>query len=56
MLHEPSPNWLSVYQSRYCRWRERWAIASPQAEPQAQDDHDGAAGLDLLEHDIIPLL
>ncbi len=32
-----------------------WAIASPQTDPQAQDDHDAAAALDILERDIIPL-
>ncbi len=32
-----------------------WAITSPEAGPQAQDDHDGAAVLDLLERTIVPM-
>lgn len=32
-----------------------WAIASPEGGPQAQDDHDAAALLDLIEREVIPL-
>jgi len=32
-----------------------WAIASPDTEPAAQDDHDADALYDLLEHEVIPL-
>jgi starch phosphorylase len=32
-----------------------WAIASPAADPQTQDDHDAAAMLDLIEREVIPL-
>ena len=32
-----------------------WSIATPAAEPTVQDDHDAAAVLDLLEHDVRPL-
>lgn len=32
-----------------------WAIASPAADPQTQDDHDAGALLDLLELEVIPL-
>ncbi|HYC23767.1 MAG TPA: alpha-glucan family phosphorylase [Candidatus Bathyarchaeia archaeon] len=32
-----------------------WAIATPDAEPAVQDDHDTTAMLDLLEQEIIPL-
>ncbi len=32
-----------------------WAIASPAADPQTQDDHDAGALLDLLEIEVIPL-
>jgi starch phosphorylase len=32
-----------------------WGIESPEADPGTQDDHDAAAVLDLLEHEVIPL-
>ena len=32
-----------------------WAIATPDADPQTQDDHDAAALFDLLEREVIPL-
>jgi starch phosphorylase len=32
-----------------------WAIATPDADMRAQDDHDAAAVLDLLEREVIPL-
>jgi len=32
-----------------------WAITSPDGDAQAQDDHDAAALLDLLEREVIPL-
>jgi starch phosphorylase len=32
-----------------------WAIDTPPGDPQAQDDHDAAALLDLLEQQVIPL-
>ncbi len=32
-----------------------WAIASPDGDAAAQDDHDAAALYDLLEHEVIPL-
>jgi glycogen phosphorylase len=32
-----------------------WAIATPEADPQAQDQHDAEALLALLEYEIIPL-
>jgi starch phosphorylase len=32
-----------------------WAIATPDAAPEAQDDHDAGALLDLLENEVIPL-
>jgi starch phosphorylase len=32
-----------------------WAIASPDIDPEAQDDHDAAALLDLLETQVLPL-
>ncbi len=32
-----------------------WAIASPEVDPPAQDDHDARAMLDLLEQEVIPL-
>jgi starch phosphorylase len=32
-----------------------WAIASPDGDPGAQDDHDAAALYDLLEREVIPL-
>jgi starch phosphorylase len=32
-----------------------WAIATPEADPQSQDDHDAAALFDLLEREVIPL-
>jgi starch phosphorylase len=32
-----------------------WAIATPEGDAAAQDDHDAAALYDLLEHTIIPL-
>ena len=32
-----------------------WAIGSPPGDPQAQDDHDAGALLDLLELEVIPL-
>ena len=32
-----------------------WAIASPDADPAAQDDHDAAQLYDLLERQVIPL-
>jgi starch phosphorylase len=32
-----------------------WAIASPQAHPHEQDDHDAAALMDILEAEVVPL-
>jgi starch phosphorylase len=32
-----------------------WAIATPDADPDAQDDHDATALYDLLEQQVIPL-
>jgi starch phosphorylase len=32
-----------------------WAIATPDTDPQAQDEHDAGALFDLLEHEIVPL-
>ncbi len=32
-----------------------WAIATPEASPGEQDDHDARALLDLLEHEVVPL-
>jgi starch phosphorylase len=32
-----------------------WAIATPDADPAAQDDHDAMALYDLLEHQVVPL-
>jgi glycogen phosphorylase len=32
-----------------------WAIATPDGDPQTQDDHDAAAVFDLLEREVIPL-
>ncbi|HEY2386510.1 MAG TPA: alpha-glucan family phosphorylase [Candidatus Binatia bacterium] len=32
-----------------------WGIASPDGDPQAQDDHDSAAVLDLIEGEVLPL-
>jgi starch phosphorylase len=32
-----------------------WAIATPEGDAEAQDDHDAAALYDLLEHEVIPL-
>ncbi|MEB2283331.1 MAG: hypothetical protein B6D46_06160 [Polyangiaceae bacterium UTPRO1] len=32
-----------------------WGIATPEGDPQAQDDHDAAAVLDLIEHEVRPL-
>jgi glycogen phosphorylase len=32
-----------------------WGIATPDADPQMQDDHDAAALFDLLEREVIPL-
>ena len=32
-----------------------WAIASPDADAAAQDEHDAAALYELLERDVIPL-
>ncbi len=32
-----------------------WAIATPEAGPAEQDDHDGRALLDLLEREVVPL-
>jgi starch phosphorylase len=32
-----------------------WAIETPQADANVQDDHDAEAMYDLLEHDVIPL-
>jgi glycogen phosphorylase len=42
--------WAEAYSSD-----NGWAIASPEGDPHAQDDHDAAALLDLLEHEVIPL-
>jgi starch phosphorylase len=42
--------WLEGYEPE-----TGWAIATPEGDAAAQDDHDAAALYDLLEHDIIPL-
>jgi len=42
--------WVEAYDGE-----NGWAIASPPGDPQAQDDHDAGALLDLLELEVIPL-
>ena len=42
--------WIEAYDGE-----TGWAIATPDADAGAQDDHDASALYDLLEHEVIPL-
>jgi starch phosphorylase len=49
---------LSVLDGWWCEGYDGetgWAIASPDTDAAAQDDHDAAALYDLLEHEVVPL-
>ncbi len=48
---------LSVLDGWWCEGFDGetgWAISSPEASPQEQDDHDADALLDLLENEVVP--